>query len=215
MYMKVTKLGHCCLIVEIGATRILTDPGNFTSGYESVVDIDIVLITHEHADHLHVPALLQVLAQSPGAVVFANSSVGKLLTEAGISYQLLEGVAETKCGEVTLIAHDAQHEEIYEELGQVQNTGYFIGGELFYPGDAFAVPPYHVPVLALPVAGPWCKVADAVRYALQMKPEKVFPVHDGMLLTERIGSVHAVPKKILAEAGIAFTPLREGESAEF
>jgi L-ascorbate metabolism protein UlaG (beta-lactamase superfamily) len=212
--MKITKLGHCCLMVEIGEVRILTDPGNFTSGYESVSDIDIVLITHEHADHLHIPALAQVLSRSSEAAVFANRTVGNLLTEAGIPYSLLEGVTEIECCGVSLRAHDARHEEIFADFGQVQNTGYFIHNALFYPGDAFAVPSYAVPVLALPVAGPWCKIADAIRYAIAVKPDKVFPVHDGMLQTERIGGAHAIPKKVLAEHEIEFIPLVAGETVE-
>lgn len=213
--MKVTKLGHCCLIIEVGGKRLLTDPGNFTSGYDAVSEIDIVLITHEHADHLHIPALKQVLEQSPQAKVVANSAVGKLLQAESIPHELLEGLANTDCCGVKLTAHDAKHEEIYEDFGQVQNTGYFIAEQLFYPGDSFAVPPYHVPVLALPVAGPWCKVGDAVRYALQVKPDKAFPVHDGMLVEGRVGSVHAVPHKVLNESGIDFVPLGPGQSAEF
>ncbi len=210
--MKVSKLGHCCLLIETSGVRILTDPGNFTDEYTLATSIDIILITHEHGDHLHVPALKQVLAQSPSATVYANTSVGRLLTEAGINHTKLEGTAHAECCGVSLTAHDAQHAEIYEDSGQVQNTGYFIAQQLFYPGDAFAVPPYHVPVLALPVAGPWCKVGDAIRYALAVKPEKAFPVHDGMLVEGRVGSAHAVPEKVLAQAGITFTPLRPGDS---
>jgi L-ascorbate metabolism protein UlaG (beta-lactamase superfamily) len=213
--MNITKLGHCCLRIEVAGVMILTDPGNFSSGYDTVRGIDVVLITHEHADHCHVPSLLEVLEHNPKAQVITNSSVGKLLTQAGVPYTVLEGSATTQCCGVQLDAHDGRHEEIYEDIGQVQNTGYFIAKTLFYPGDSFHEPLCAVPVLALPVAGPWCKIADVIRYALAVNPKKAFPVHDGMLDTARIGSFHAAPQKVLSEHGIQFVPLLSGESADF
>jgi len=48
--MTLTKLGHCCLIIEDQGLRILTDPGEYTILQNQVKDIDLILITHEHAD---------------------------------------------------------------------------------------------------------------------------------------------------------------------
>lgn len=112
-------------------------------------------------------------------------------------------------------ACDAKHEEIFEEIGQVQNTGFMIDRKFFYPGDAYANPGVPVPILALPVAGPWCKIVDAVRYALSIKPQKVFPVHDGMLEPSRIGGAHAVPEQVLTKHGIEFVRMRAGDKEEF
>ena len=67
----------------------------------------------------------------------------------------------------------------------------------------------------LPVAGPWCKIPDAIRYALAVKPKKAFPVHDGMLQNDRIGSSHKVPEKVLAEHGIEFVIMNEGDERGF
>ena len=51
--MKITKIGHCCLVLEEESIKILTDPGSFTiEGQEQITDLDVVLITHEHQDHL-------------------------------------------------------------------------------------------------------------------------------------------------------------------
>lgn len=33
-------------------------------------------------------------------------------------------------------------------------------------------------VLALPVAGPWCRLSDALHYAIKMKPRAAFPIHE-------------------------------------
>ena len=97
----------------------------------------------------------------------------------------------------------------------MQNTGYFVDNKLFYLGDSFRNPEKPVDILALPVAGPWCKIPDAIRYALIVKPKKVFPVHDGMLQVERIGPVHKIPEKVLSENGIEFIAMNYGEEKEF
>ncbi|MBU3668743.1 MAG: MBL fold metallo-hydrolase [Candidatus Taylorbacteria bacterium] len=213
--MNIQKIGHCCLLVRTNTLTILTDPGNFSTDQNTVTGIDIVLITHEHGDHLHVSSLKEVLKNNPNAVVVTNTSVGKILDTEGMTYKVLEGRAKEVFQDVSVEAYDARHEEIYEEFGQVQNTGYFIDDRLFYPGDAFSVPEKPVEILALPVAGPWCKVSSAITYALTVKPVKAFPVHDGQLITERIGGSHKVPENILKRHGIEFIPMIPGSVIDF
>lgn len=45
--MKITKIGHCCLLVEVNDMRIITDPGEWNDE-PPTENIDLVLITHEH-----------------------------------------------------------------------------------------------------------------------------------------------------------------------
>ncbi len=213
--MHITKIGHCCLLIKTNNLTILTDPGAYTSAQNAITGIDIVLITHEHPDHLHTESLKQVLQNNPQAQVITNAGVGKKLDEAGIAYTVLEGRNQTEIGGVSLQAFDCAHEEVFEEIGQVQNTGYFIDNKLFYPGDSYADPQKHVPILALPVAGPWCRIAEAIRYAIKLKPERAFPVHDGMLQPDRIGASHKVPEIALARHGIEFVVMKEGEERGF
>ena len=218
MPLTITKIGHCCLLIKTTAPHpltILTDPGCFSVNQNTITGIDLILITHEHGDHLHVDSLKQVLANNPQAKVITNSAVGKQLDEQGIAYTLLEGTSATEISGVSIAAHDAKHVEIFEDFGQVQNTGYFIADTLFYPGDAYCIPGKPVEVLALPVGGPWCKVLDAIRYALAVKPKKAFPVHDGQLQPDRIGGNHRVPNEILTKNGIEFVAMTDGDTKEF
>lgn len=214
--MKIRKIGHCCLVVTTDSGKVvMTDPGDYSTGQAEVVGVDLVLITHEHGDHLHVGSLKVVLANNPGARVVTNSAVGKILAGEGIAHEVLEGAASAEIAGVPLEACDARHEEIFEEMGQVQNTGFLVDGRLFYPGDAFKNPGKPVDVLALPVAGPWCRVRDAVRYALEVKPRVAFPVHDAGLAPGRYGSAHRVPLSVLPPAGIEFVALKAGEERVF
>lgn len=213
--MHIKKLGHCCLLIKTNGLTILTDPGAFSDEQNSVTGIDVILITHEHFDHLHIPSVALVLKNNPGAQVITNSGVGVKLAEANIAHTIVEGRGSIRVGAVEIEAFDGKHEEIFEDIGQVQNTGYMIDSGLFYPGDSFHIPGRAVDVLALPVAGPWCKIPDAIRYALAVRPKKVFPVHDGMLQPERIGGSHKIPEKVLTDAGIEFIAMNAGDEREF
>lgn len=214
--MKITKFGHCCLLIEENGLRILTDPGIYTTKQNEIKNIDVVLITHEHSDHLHIESLKAVLKNNPQAKITTNKSVGALLEKEGIVFNIVEDGEELKVLSLKLKGCGKKHAEIYKERSLVENTGYFVGERLFYPGDAFNNPQIPVDILALPVAGPWCKALDAINFALAIKPKKVFPVHDGGLnelgtKTVYNGSIPAV----LRENNIEFVALEIDKETEF
>jgi L-ascorbate metabolism protein UlaG (beta-lactamase superfamily) len=211
--MKIKKIGHCCLIIETKGIRIMTDPGSFSTAQDEEKNISLVLITHEHGDHFHIESVKNVLKNNPEAAVVTNSAVGKLLDAEGIVHTILEHGGNTSIQNILLEGFGKDHAVIYKELGLVQNTGYMIDGVLFYPGDAYTNPQKPVEILALPVAGPWVKISEAIDYALLLKPKKVFPVHDAVLANPLIGQMHAA--MVLPEQGIEFIPLNAGEEKEF
>jgi L-ascorbate metabolism protein UlaG (beta-lactamase superfamily) len=213
--MNITKFGQCCLLIEVEGKRILTDPGVLSTSQNEVTNLDLILITHEHADHLHSESLQTIMKKNPDAEVVTNTSVGKILTEMGAAYTVLEGRSTGTHADVFIEAFDGEHVEIIDDYGIVQNTGYFIAGKLFYPGDAYTNPEKEVPVLALPVAGPWCKLSDAIRYAREVQPIKTFPVHDAVLSKAGIALTHGLFARQLAATNIEFVPLQADESATF
>jgi L-ascorbate metabolism protein UlaG (beta-lactamase superfamily) len=60
------------LLIEEKELRILTDPGTYSKNFEQLKNIDIILITHEHFDHLHIPALKVCLENNPKVKIFTN-----------------------------------------------------------------------------------------------------------------------------------------------
>jgi len=212
--MKIKKLGHCCLIIEENGKRIMTDPGSWTvEQHKEEKNIDLIIITHEHGDHIHIESLKKIIENNLNVVVVTNKGVGKLLNEAGIKYEILENKNAKDFFGVEIEAHGCKHEEIYEDIFQVENTGFFIGKRLFYPGDSFYNPGKNVEILVLPVAGPWANVKDAVNYALEIKPKICFPVHDGML--KQFGANHKIPPMVLEKEGIAFKSFEDKNEEEF
>ena len=212
--MKIKKLGHCCLVIETNNKKIMTDPGSYTVE-EQVGEngIDLILITHEHQDHFHLESLKKVLENNPNAIIFTNDGVGKLLKEVGIKYEVLKDKIPYDFFGVEIEPYDCKHEEIFQEFGQVLNTGYFIDKRLFYPGDAFYNPGKMVEILALPVAGPWTRIKDSIIYALELNPKICFPVHDGMLKSS--GIAHKIPELFLSTSNIIFKSFDEKNEEEF
>ena len=200
--MKITKLGHCCLVIAEGGLKILTDPGDYTTAQNQVTGIDVILITHEHPDHLHIDSLKQVLKNNPQATIFTNHGVGKILDTEKVKYRLLEDKQSQTIKSTVIEGWGDKHAPIYAGIPSVVNTGYFISNRFFYPGDAFYIPSKPVEILALPVAAPWLKIADVLDYSKTIKPKICFPVHDGIL--KHLGPVHILPAKILSSLGTKF-----------
>ncbi len=201
--MKITKFGHCCLLIEEQGVRIVTDPGFYSTQQNTVSGIDVVLITHEHKDHLHVDSLKVLLANNLDAKIFTNQSVGKILEN---------GKSVTEKG-VVIEAIGNDHEHMHASIPATQNTGYFIANRFLYPGDSFVQSGREVEIPALPVAGPWMKLSEAIDYALEVKPGICFPVHDGILKSS--GSTQTIPPQVLGPRGVHFVTLDIDNVHEF
>lgn len=211
--MKITKFGHCCLLIEENEVRILTDPGTYSTQQSEVKDINFVLITHEHADHLHIDSLKLLLKNNPQTKVITNKSVGALLKKEDIIFTIVEDGQNFDANGVLIEGFGKNHALMHNLIPPIQNTGYFIANKFFYPGDAFTDPGKPIDILALPVAGPWMKLLEAIDYALETKPKICFPVHDGIL--KKPGSAHSIPSKVLETKGIKFVVLEIDEKYEF
>lgn len=211
--MKITKFGHCCLLIEENGVKILTDPGIYSTRQDGIKNIDIVLITHEHQDHLHINSLKAVLSNNPQVKVITNTTVGMLLEKENIAFSVVEDGQNSDVNGVLIEGFGKNHALMHTSIPPIQNTGYFIANKLFYPGDAFTNPGKQVKILALPVAGPWMRLLEAINYALEIKPKTCFPVHEGIL--KQPGSTHAIPPKVLEPKGIKFVILEIDKEHEF
>jgi len=216
--MKIYKIGHSCFVIEEGGTKVLTDPGQFSSENlerEEMVklrDLNAVFITHVHPDHLNVDLLKVVMENNPGVDVFGNQEVADLLAKEGTEIKLVKDKEEFSVGEFSVQAFETDHGFIHESVPTVRNTGYLFNGIVYHPGDALNVPPGEIELLGVPIGAPWATIGQLLDYALEVKPEKAMPTHDGLL--SGLGPFQFLMSKVLGEAGIEFIPLRPGEEYE-
>ncbi|MBI2609562.1 MBL fold metallo-hydrolase [Candidatus Giovannonibacteria bacterium] len=201
--MKITKFGHACMLVEENGVRVLIDPGNYSESQNDVKNVDAILITHEHQDHLDLNSLKQILNNNAETRIITNGGVGVILKKENIKFDLVEGGQFLSVGGLLIEGYGKDHAVIHSSIPLVRNTGYFISKKFFYPGDILTTDPGRkIEIMALPVAGPWMRLSDGIDYALDLKPKICFPVHDGMLKIP--GPTQSIPAKILESKGIKF-----------
>ena len=209
--MKIKKLGHSCLVIEERDLKILTDPGSFTDTQNEITRINLILITHQHSDHLQIDSVVKVLANNPNVKIITNTEVGEILDKEQIKCEVIENGGSTIVSGVSIDGYGNEH-YLLPNMVPVQNTGYLIAGKLFYPGDAFYNPNRDIQILALPLGGPWVKVQEAINYAKAINPESIFPVHDGMIDSPK--DFYKEQTERFKEVGLKFISLGNNEEIE-
>jgi L-ascorbate metabolism protein UlaG (beta-lactamase superfamily) len=216
VHMKITKLGHCALILEEDGVKILTDPGTYTIEQNKLVrGINIILITHEHGDHFHIESIQEIIKNNPTATVVSNSAVAKLLGEKDIACTIVGDTQSAEVNGIIIEGFGKDHAPIYGTIGLVENTGYMVAGKFYFPGDAYYAPGKPIEILALPVAGPWMKISEAIDFAKKVKPKNAFGVHDGMIVPSTNSFALTILKNFLKPDGIDYMVISNGESKDF
>lgn len=204
--MKIKKIAHSCVLIEKNGKKLLFDPGAyaFDDGIhkpEQFSDVNLVLITHEHADHCSSEAFKTIIKN--GAKIIVGPSVVEKLKEHGIVATVLQPGKRMQIMGFDIEAVDCPHGELPIPLPS--NTGFIIDNKVFNPGDCLN-PKGHVPkvqVLFVPTAGPFLRLLDAINFVKTLAPKIVIPVHDGVLK-------YPIPpatmfKKAVTESGITVT----------
>ena len=183
--MRLTHLGHACLLVETGGQRILIDPGVFSPGIVDVTGLDVILVTHQHADHVDLQRLPAVLEANPQALLYAEPQAAAVMAEAGIGSEHTVAGEELSFGRVLIMPVGEKHALINEALPRIGNLGVVIRVEgepsLFHPGDAYDAEPGQIDILAVPLNAPWTASRDTVAFAQRIAPKVSVPIHDVLL----------------------------------
>ncbi|MEU7856869.1 MBL fold metallo-hydrolase [Nonomuraea sp. NPDC049141] len=175
--MKLTKHGHACVRLEKDGNVLVVDPGTFTEG--PVLDgAGAVLITHEHMDHVDVERLK---AASPDLEIWTCEVVAAQLTEVPAKVQVVRHGDDFTAAGFAVKAFGEWHAKNHPDVPIVQNVGFMVDDEVFYPGDALTLPGVEVPTLLVPTNAPWMKLLEMVDYLRAVRPARAYSTHDGLL----------------------------------
>ena len=184
--LTIMFVGHGTLVFRLGDRLIHVDPVSREADYDSMPDADVILVTHEHGDHLDPDAIAKIRTADTEIVV-SSSCAGRL---EGATV-MKNGETRTVGGfEVTAVpAYNVVHKrsggEAYHPKGN--GNGYVIrfgDTRVYVAGDTENTPEMKaledIDVAFLPMNLPYTMtpemVADAAR---AFRPRILYPYHFG------------------------------------
>ena len=202
---SVTFIGHATLLIEMDGVRILTDPvlrrhvGGFLRRQvpvplAKVRDVDLVLISHLHFDHLDLPSLRLLSATTQllvpkGSAAFLYNQGFAHVKEISVGEQMTMGALQIE-------ATPAQHDGARQPFGPVvESLGFLVRGQqnIYFAGDTDLFPEMsrlesNLDLALLPVWGwgPTLGVGHmdphrAAQALTLLKPRRAMPIHWGTL----------------------------------
>lgn len=203
----IKRLADSCVLLSSDSGTSLFDPGFFTfdSGavdLATIGDVQRVLITHEHADHVKPEFVKWLVDRGDDVIVHSNQAVADLLAPHGIEVATddLDGVS----------FEDVLHERL-PTGAQPPNRSYTVDNVLTHPGDSQQITTT-ASLMALPMLAPWTSVTASVAFAKKVGVERVFPIHDFFITASGRAFLSGMAKAVLEGAGIEMIELGWGDS---
>lgn len=206
--MKITKLAHSCLLVEMPAPTnrtVLFDPGDFSVELIKAANLeflDDIVITHEHFDHFNKGTVVELAQKFPEVRILAPQPVVDALQQVGVAASVTapEGME----------LFESPHESL-DPMGKApQAIGVHYLDVLSHPGDS-----HHFSqtkeVLALPITAPWGSTVNAVRLATELKPKVIIPIHDGFWIDSWREQMYGSLAHYFEGQGVEFIRPKNGE----
>jgi L-ascorbate metabolism protein UlaG (beta-lactamase superfamily) len=181
--LQIIWLGHDGFILQQDKV-ICIDPFNIKDGYKA----DLILITHEHYDHLSLPDIKKI-AKSDTKLIASSSckdvlkefntiilNPGQVHEEEGIVIEAVPAYNTNKYRDP--VTKTVFHAKSQEHIGFIITIG---GTRVYHAGDTDIIPEMdgmQVDVAILPVSGTYVMTAEeAAKAAIIIKPKLAIPMH--------------------------------------
>lgn len=207
---SIAWLGHSCTAIRLDGVLLVTDPvlrrrvahliRRTAVDPTALADVDGILISHTHYDHLDLPSLDQLDLSARGIV---PAGAGDLLRRRGFRdvSEVVPG-DEVELGPVRVRATYADHGEPWRPgAGRTQPVGFVIAGTrtVYFAGDTDVFEGMRdlgrIDVALLPIAGWGPRIPaghlDPLRAAEALdliKPRVVIPIHWGTYSPWRVST---------------------------
>ena len=186
-------IGHGSLMFKMNDRIVYVDPVKSSGSYDNLPKADIILVTHEHGDHLDTD-LINALKKS-GTKIFCNGASaarvpGSLAMKAGDSRNIgnisIEAVAA-----YNIVNERAPGQPFHPKGSGVGYLLGFGGKRIYVAGDTENTPEMkalkNIDVAFLPMNLPYTMTPAMVADAAQaFKPEILYPYHFGDTNTDEI-----------------------------
>jgi L-ascorbate metabolism protein UlaG (beta-lactamase superfamily) len=187
--LDIQRIAHDTFRIA-GSRRIYMDPFKVAKSDEA----DIVLITHEHFDHLSMEDLNRVC--TPATTIVASSNCRKGLADVKVKEKrFLDPGGKTKVGDVDIEAVAAYNITKFREPGKVFHpkeyggVGFVVkldGTTVYHAGDTDHIPEMksvRCDIALLPVSGTYVMTAEeAAAAAADVNPKFAVPMHYGAIV---------------------------------
>ncbi len=189
--LAITFIGHGTLMFNWNGKVIHVDPVTREADYSNLPKADLILVTHEHTDHLD-PEAIQQLQKENTLVVLTKTCLDKLGSSPEIKTHVMANGDHFVLGEIkidAIPAYNMTHKRpgggYYHPKGS--GNGYVIGfgdKRVLVAGDTENIPEVKalkdIDIAFLPMNLPYTMtpemVADA---AAAFKPDVLYPYHYG------------------------------------
>jgi len=191
--LKITFIGHGTLMFSFGGQVIHVDPVGQYADYGKLPKADLILITHEHRDHLD-PKVIEMLRQPGTKIVLTRAAAGQVpggLVMANGETKTVAGLTIEAVPAYNLV-HKRENGEPFHPKGR--GNGYVItfgDKRVYVAGDTENTPEMkalkNIDIAFLPMNLPYTMTPEMVADAAHaFKPKILYPYHFGKTDTARL-----------------------------
>ena len=185
-------IGHGSLMFKMDNKIVYVDPVKSSGNYVNMPDADIILITHEHYDHLDTDLIAEL--KTTGTVILCNGAAA-----AKVKGRVMKGGDSERIGKIfieTVDAYNIVNERVPGQpfhpkgagVGYIVNFG---GKRIYVAGDTENTPEMkslkNIDIAFLPMNLPYTMTPEMVADAAKaFKPKILYPYHYGETNTDKL-----------------------------